>query len=203
MPAQSTTLSASEEGVLVHRLKTGDEAAFEELVRNHGGRMLALARRFLRNDDDARDVVQESMLSAFKAIQRFDGNSLLSTWLHRIVTNAALMKLRTRQRHPEEAIEDLLPTFLPDGHHAEWPADWKDATETLVERNDTRRLVRECIDRLPETYRTVLLLRDIEEFDTEEAATMLGISANALKIRLHRARLALRTLLDPHLRVVE
>ena len=129
---------------------------------------------------------------------------MLSTWLHRIAVNAALMKLRSRRRHPEDSIEDLLPKYTEDGHREDGhqgnlTKPWKEP-EGLLQRQETRSLVRECIDRLPKTYRTVLLLRDIEELDTEEAAQLIGISPNAVKIRLHRARQALRTLLDPHFR---
>ena len=110
------------------------------------------------------------------------------------------MKLRSRRAHPEESIEPLLPTFLDDGHSSDTYCDWSESADRLVERAEVCGLVRASIDRLPATYRTVLLLRDIEELDTGEVAEMLGISANAVKIRLHRARQALRELLDPHLR---
>ncbi len=96
----------SGEDGLLERLRSGDDAAFEQLVREHGGRMLAVARRFLRQEEDARDAVQDAFLSAYRALEDFEGNARLSTWLHRIVVNAALMKLRTRRRKPERSIED-------------------------------------------------------------------------------------------------
>ena len=108
------------------------------------------------------------------------------------------MKLRTRRRHPETAIEDLLPGFLEDGHHRRHPHDWPDSPETVLGRTETRAIVRSCIDRLPEAHRTVLILRDVEELSTEEAAKALGITPGAAKLRLHRARQALRRLLAPH-----
>ncbi|MGH7966890.1 MAG: RNA polymerase sigma factor [Candidatus Binatia bacterium] len=189
-----------DETTLLVGLRTGDEVAFERLVRAYSGRMLAVARRLLRNEEDARDAVQDAFLSAFRAFDDFAESAQLSTWLHRIVVNAALMKLRTRRRRPEESIDDLLPNFLEDGHHAQPVTEWRETAEVAMQRGETRAIVRECIDRLPETYRTVLLLRDIEDLDTEEAARLLGISSNAVKVRLHRARQALRTLLDPHFR---
>lgn len=188
------------EAELLAGLRAGDDAAYERLVRTHGGRLLAVARRLLSNEDDARDALQEAFLSAFRAIGSFHEGARLSTWLHRIVINAALMKLRSRRRKPEEPIDNLLPTFLEDGHRENAGPAWKETTESVLQQQETRVLVRECIDRLPESYRTVLLLRDIEELDTEEAAQLLGISPNAVKIRLHRARQALRTLLDPYFR---
>jgi len=193
-----------DETALLMGLRTGDEAAFEKLVRAYSGRLLAVSQRFLRNEEDARDAVQDAFISAFRSIRGFAGEARISTWLHRIVVNNSLMKLRSRRRTSEEPIEDLLPSYQEDGHRADHPCrEWKETADTLIERRQTRDLVRRCIDRLPETYRTVLLLRDIEELDTEETARALNVSANAVKIRLHRARQALRELLDPHLRGAE
>jgi RNA polymerase sigma-70 factor (ECF subfamily) len=188
---------APDEAALITRLQAGDPEAFETVVRLHGGRMLAVARRLVGNEEDARDVVQDAMVSAFRSIDRFEGHARLSTWLHRITVNTALMKLRSRRRRPEESIEPLLPTFQDDGHHGSEFVAWPSADAT-IEREETRRMVRAAIDQLPESYRTVLLLRDIESLDTAETARLLGLTANAVKIRLHRARQALRTLLTPY-----
>jgi len=188
------------EGELLARLRTGEAAAYEELVRDQGGRMLAVARRFLGSEEDARDAVQDAFLSAFRSLERFEGQARLSTWLHRIVVNAALMKLRTRRRKPEKSIEELLPRFLDDGHMADPAVEWRPSAQQELERRELRQLILDQIHALPEGYRNVLLLRDIEGFDTEEAAKAMGISPNAVKTRLHRARQALRGLLDPHLR---
>lgn len=189
-----------DEATLVAQLRAGDEAAFEQLVRLYGGRLLAVARRIVGSDEDARDIVQEAFLNAFKSLDRFEGNAKLSTWLHRIAVNAALMKLRTRKRKPEQSIETLLPAFMDDGHHEERFQSWDEPVDKVMERQETRELVRQQIDALPESYRTVLVLRDIEGLDTEETANMLGLSVNATKIRLHRARQALRSMLAPHFR---
>ncbi len=182
------------DGALLQRLRRGDDSAFEELTRRYAGRMLTVARRMLRHEEEARDAVQEAFLSAFKALDRFHGAAKVSTWLHRIVVNAALMRLRSRRRKPEASIADLLPSFDATGH---WEADVEPiATPSdAYERREIRTAVRKCIDLLPEAYRTVLLLRDIEELDCEETATELGLTASAVKSRLHRARHALRTLL--------
>lgn len=187
------------EGDLVRRLKAGDEEAFATLVRLYGGRLLAVARRFFSGTEDAQDAVQEAFLSAFQALESFEENAQLSTWLHRIVVNACLMRLRSRKRKPEESIEPLLPTFDELGNRTAAVAPWPDAHSDL-ERKQAAARVRELIGRLPESYRTVLLLRDIEERDTAQVAEALGITENAVKIRLHRARQALRTLLDPEMR---
>ena len=192
--------AGGDETALLAALRAGDDRAYQRLVGDHGGRLLSVARRILRNEEDARDALQEAFLQAFRALPRFEGHSRISTWLHRIVVNAALMKIRSRKAHREEPIEPMLPTFQDDGHATVEYGAWEDGADVLLERAETRTLVRETIDRLPPSYRTILILRDIEELDTAEAAEMLGISANAVKIRLHRARQALRELLDPHLR---
>ena len=189
---------ALDEAALLGRLRARDEAAFEELVRKYLPRLLALARRIVGNDEDARDVVQDAFFSAFRHLDSFAGDARLSTWLHRIVVNTALMKLRTRRRKPEESIEPLLPAFLADGHHAEKFTARNIPADALLARKETRQAVRGRIDELPESFRTVLLLRDIEGLDTEETARVLDTTPNAVKIRLHRARQALRTLLAPH-----
>lgn len=188
--------SPEPEAELVARLRGGDAAAYETVVRRFGPRLLATAKRLMKSEDDAYDVLQEAYVSAFRAIDRFDGSARLSTWLHRIVVNAALMRLRSRRRRPEDAIEDLLPTFDETGHFAESPSDWGANAEELLERREICAQVRTAIAKLPESYRTVLMLRDIEGLDTDEAATALGMTANAVKVRLHRARQALRTLIE-------
>ena len=188
----------ADEAALVARLRAGDADAFELLVRTNTNRLLWVARRLMATDEDAREVVQEAFIAAFRAIDRFKGDARLATWLHRITVNTALMKLRSQRRHPEEPIEPLLPAFLEDGHHRERFQAWSEPAEDVIQRGADRALVRRMIMQLPEGYRTVLLLRDIEEIDTPEIATMMGISPNAVKIRVHRARQALRTLLAPH-----
>ena len=190
----------SGETALVSRLRAGEPEAFETLVRTYSARLLRVARRFLRDEEDARDAVQDALISAYKSIGRFDAEARLATWLHKIVVNSSLMKLRTRRRHPEESIDELLPHFAEDGHQVPANSDWPLGADELLVRDEVRELVRRNIDELPESSRVVLLLRDIEEMSTEETAEQLGISANAVKVRLHRARQALRARLDPHMR---
>jgi len=185
---------------LVAGLRAGDTAAFETLLERYGGRLLRLAQRFCGSEEDARDALQDAMIAVFKSIGSFESNSRLSTWLHRIVVNACLMKLRSKRRREEIDIEDYLPRFQEDGHQVEPSQPWTESAESMLERDELRAQVRAAIDRLPETYRVVLQLRDIEEMTTEETAEILGVTANAVKIRLHRARQALRALLDGHMR---
>jgi RNA polymerase sigma-70 factor (ECF subfamily) len=196
----SQSVASLDEAALLSRMQAGDNAAFEACVRTHCTRLLVVARRILRNEEDAHDAVQETFLAAFQQIGGFQGMSSLGTWLHRIAVNAALGRLRKLQRHPEQSIEALLPHFGEGEHQIDPPAPWKDASEVILQQQESRELVQQCISKLPDAYRTVLLLRDIEGMDTEETATMLGTSPGVVKTRLHRARQALRTLLDPYFR---
>ena len=182
------------------RLDAGGKDAFEALVRIHGGRLLRTARRLLLNEEDARDAVQDAFLSAVRSLGDFRGEAQLSSWVHRIAINAALIKLRARRRVREQPIEELLPGFRPDGEHREPIHPWVEPCEANLERQELQDLVHAAIARLPEDYRVILSLRDLEGLDTKETAHLLGISVDAVKTRLHRARQALRTLLDPHLR---
>lgn len=185
---------------LLAGLRAGDDAAYVRLVREHGPRLLAVCRRLLRDEEEARDALQDAFVQAFRGVRGFHGGARLSTWLHRIAVNSSLMRLRRRRSHPEESIEPLLPRFLDDGHQERPSAAWLEPPDRRVEEGEIRARVRAAIDRLPDTYRTVLLLRDLEELDTATVAQLLGVSDNAVKIRLHRARQALRGLLDPTLR---
>ena len=173
-----------DETELVARLRAGDEDAYEALFRRHSGAMMSVARRFLGDTDDAADAVQDAFVSAFKAIDRFGGTSRLGTWLHRIAVNACLMKLRTRKR------SRLVP--LDEAHAPTcWPEDDRLGRAEVADR------VRACIDRLPPAYRTVIRLRDLDGLDTAEAADRLGTNEGVVKVRLHRARQALKALLEP------
>lgn len=196
---EKTEFDEAEEAALLARLRAGDERAYEVVVERHAGRMLAATRRILRSDEDAQDAVQDAFLSAFKALDRFQGDSRLGTWLHRIAINAALMKLRSQKRRNEQDVQGLLPRFKDgDGHHEIAPRKWAAAADASVMVEESRALVRSMIDQLPDNYRIALVLRDIEGLSTEDVAERLGVSPNAAKIRVHRARQALRALLDPH-----
>ena len=185
------------DAVLVDRLRRGDAEAFTLVVRRHGGRMLSTARRMLRDEDAARDAVQDAFVSLFRSIADLRGEAQLSTWLHRVVINASLQRLRKDAGREEESLEALLPRFDESGHHAQPVAEWRERPDRAVSREEQRERVRRAVDRLPSTYRTVILLRDIEERSTDETARLLGTTATAVRVRLHRARQAVRTLLEP------
>jgi RNA polymerase sigma-70 factor (ECF subfamily) len=196
----STTKPLPTEGEMLPGLRAGEAEAFEAFVRRFCDPMYYVAKRILQNEDDTKEVMQEAFMQAFRKIDQFEGRSQLSTWLHRIVINTALKKLRTRQRNPERSIEELLPHFSDDEHHRSSPAEWQSSVEELVVRKELRLLVQKRIEQLPESYRTVILLRDIEGLDTEETAKLLDTSTMVVKTRLHRARQALKTLLEPDLK---
>ena len=191
----SADADASDEAALIAALKGGEDAAFARVLDLYGGRLLAVARRILGREDEAQDALQEAMLSAFRGIDAFAGQSRLSTWLHRITVNAALQRLR-RRRSGERSLESLLPRFLDDGHRIDPAAAWTPPPDDALQQDELRDLLRQHIAMLPPDFRDVLVLRDIEGLDTASAAAALEISPGAVKTRLHRARQALRTLLE-------
>lgn len=182
---------------LVQALQAGEAAAFEALVRQHGGYLLGVARRLLQQEEDARDAVQEALLQAYRKIAGFQGNASLRTWLHRIVVNASLMKMRVRARLDEQPLDDLLPQFDQWGCRVEPSWHFDGNVDDLLARKQIREEVRRRIEQLPEGYRVVLMLRDIEGLSTKEAAALLDLGEAAVKVRLHRARAALKKLLEP------
>jgi RNA polymerase sigma-70 factor, ECF subfamily len=173
--------------LLARRICAGDGGAGEVLFGRYASRMLATARRFLRCQEECADAVQDAFLAALRAMPSFNGTAQLGTWLHRILANVCLTRLRKKQRHAFVPLDDLLPTV---------EESCEDQPELRLTRVEVCEQVRECIDRLPTPYRTVVLLRDIEELDTDETAARLGTNQAVVKTRLHRARRALRSLLE-------
>lgn len=185
-----------DEAKLVAGLRGGDPRSCELLVRTFGGRMYAAARRLLQHDDDAHDCVQDAFLRAIRGMERFEGRAGIGTWLHRIVVNLALNRLRARQRRSEESLDELLPVFDEDGFRVEPAGAAFTAPELALERDESAAMLDELLARLPDGHRNVLLLRDVEEYSTEETATLLETTPGAVRVRLHRARAALKTLLE-------
>lgn len=182
---------------LLDRLRAGDDRAYEILVRRETPAMLAAARRLLRDDAAAQDCVQEAFVSAFRGLDGFELRASIGAWLRRITVNAALMRLRKGRRLAEAPIDDLLPSFNAAGFRPEPLWRVEELPDEEIERKRIRARVREKIDELPDGYRIVLMLRDIEEMSTQETAQAMGIQEGAVKVRLHRARGALKKLLEP------
>lgn len=171
--------------------------ATETFVRRETGWMVAICRRILRDDALAKDCVQNAFVNVFKNLRAFKGDSKLKTWMYRIVVNQALMDLRKRRRLQEEPIDGLLPEFYENNCRVEREDSSAKTPEQLLDRKQTDGLIIAAIDRLPENYRIVLLLRDIEEMSTIETAEVLEMTESNVKVSLHRARAALKKLLEP------
>lgn len=198
VPTLSSPQIPADELALIERLRAGDEGAFEELIRAYGGIMFAVIKRILHHEEDARDAWQETFLAAHRNIGQFAGQARLKTWLHRIAVNNALMKLRARKRKPAVSMEQLKGAGDEQRPSLD-PADPAPAAPEQLGTEEVRAQIRDAIAELPEDYRNVILLRDIQGLDTQQAADALQISVSAAKVRLHRARLALKKLLEPRL----
>jgi RNA polymerase sigma-70 factor (ECF subfamily) len=177
---------------LVERVKRGDEEAFGALIERHQEKVYRLAWNLTHHAQDAEEVTQDVFLKIYRKIGSFEGRAAFGTWLYRVATNAALMKLRGRRREPHLAVEEEGPAFRPDGRHARPVADWSALPEDQVLSAERQRVLAEAIEALPPEYKAAVVLRDIEWLSNHEAAEVLGISVEAVKSRLHRARLALR-----------
>jgi RNA polymerase sigma-70 factor (ECF subfamily) len=180
---------------LLARLKKGDDAALGELIDTYGLKIYQLAFRYLRNREDAEEVVQDVLFKVYRKVGAFRGDAALSSWIYRITFNTAMSRLRTA-RYQRARSEDA-PRISNDGD--EWPspsktdlADWSDMADERVLRQELRRRVYRAILALPAIYRAPVMLRDIQGMSTEEASAMLRVKDQTLKSRLHRGRVILR-----------
>jgi RNA polymerase sigma-70 factor (ECF subfamily) len=185
--------SVDPDAVLVARVQSGETDAFEELVRRHSRRIFGILAGLVGNLEDARDAVQDVFMKAFEHIDRFQGRSKFSTWLVSIAINTGTELLR--QRKPLDPLEDFEDV---EGFRPRQIQSWADNPEQLCAASQRSELVRVAVLRLPEKYRVAVLLRDINQLSTEEAAAALGLGVPALKARLLRGRLMLRESLAPH-----
>lgn len=183
----------SEDAELVGRAKSGDQAAFEELVCRYERRVYTLARRITGNDHDAEDVTQQTFLSALEHLANFRQEARFSTWLMRIATHAALKIIRKRKGLPTVSLDEATDPD-PDGliPHPGYIADWRESPEKLAAQRETQRLIDEALAELDEKHRLVFLLRDVEGLSVKETAEATGLSEANVKVRLLRARLQLR-----------
>ena len=198
-PIVSTTAVFSghiEDADLVAGLRRADPAAVERLMARFGDKAFRLAQGITRNTADAEEVVQDVLLAITQKIGAFQGGSALWTWIYRITTNAALNKRRGKWRELEVPLEFDLPTWKPDGHRegdrAFLLADWSERPDEVLLSKEGRAWLEAALARLPDDYRAVIVLRDVEGLSNEEAAEAVGDSVASVKSRLHRARMALR-----------
>jgi RNA polymerase sigma-70 factor, ECF subfamily len=187
----------AEDRQLVARAQAGDLQAFEALVDTWRDKVYGLALRMTRSEPDAAEITQDTFLSAYQHLKDFRGDAAFGSWVHRIAANNALMRLRHRK--VVQAVEADLqgPEFNERGSLAEYPArDWSRDAEAQAMDAELGRAIQQSTDRLPEGYREVFLLKDVEGLSYEQIAEVTGDSVPAIKSRLHRARLALREAID-------
>ena len=194
---------ASVDSALIERLRAHDAAALETLMERHGSRVYRVAFGITRNHAEAEEVAQDVFLTLFRKIDQFEARAALGTWLYRIAANAALVRRRGKRVELETSLESWLPTFRDDGHREGdrtfLMADWSSTPESELLSGEARETLDRALEHLPQHYRALLLLRDVEELSNEEVAEMLGESVSSVKSRLHRARMALREILTRRL----
>ncbi|HTS18910.1 MAG TPA: sigma-70 family RNA polymerase sigma factor [Verrucomicrobiae bacterium] len=195
------TDTRTDDAQLVARLKQRDRSALGDLVQMHGAKMYGVALQFMRNEHDAHEVMQDALVSIWNKIGSFEGKSAFTSWIYRVTANAGLMALRKRKRRENDVSLDAAASEDED---APLPAlqlsDKGPLPDRVAMTGELGEQVRAAIDHLPEPYRVVVLLRDVEELPMEEVMEATGLSEPALKSRLHRARLALREALLPYLK---
>src|SRR5258705_10787340 len=200
--ASSLGMDVISENALGDRLRVGDTMALEALMERHASPVFRVARDITPTDADAQEVVQDGLLTIARRLDHFEGRAALSTWIYRVTTNAALIKRRGKRAQLEVSLEEHLPTFKEDGHRdgerSYLLADWSQNPEAELLDGEARAVLSRAIESLPETYRAVLVLRDVEELSNEETAEILGESVASIKSRAHRARMALREQLPRH-----
>jgi RNA polymerase sigma-70 factor (ECF subfamily) len=182
--------AADSDRELMQRIRSGDKAACAECIELHSPGIYRLALRLMKNPAEAEDVVQETFLSAFRGISRFDGRSTLRTWLYRIAWNAAMMRLRRKEPETlsvEDASEPESGAPVPRELF-----DWCCLPEAEMEKTEVRAELERAIGKLPKILRAVFIMREMEGLSTGETAAALELSEDVVKTRLHRARLRLR-----------
>jgi RNA polymerase sigma-70 factor (ECF subfamily) len=175
---------------LVKKFKKGSLEAFEEIIRRYEAKVMQLGMRLTRNHEDAEEVMQDVFSTIYKKIDSFQGKSAFSSWLYRIVVNAAFMKLRKRKQSPTVALEDLAPTIKQsclEGENSHF-----ERSDTIASSKEMREVIQLAINKLPRQYRAVFVLRDVDGLSNNEVGEILQLSIPAVKSRLHRSRLMLR-----------
>ena len=190
-PLQDESAFEDPDVEIVSRVKAGETDAFEELVRRHGRRIYRSLLAILGSAEEAEDAMQDAFLKAFEHLTEFQGRSKFSTWLVRIAINTGLQRLRGRKNF--ESLDEEDEEFKPRRIQA-----WQDDPEKSYSKEELRRLIETEVMKLPPKYRIALMLRDLEELSTEEAANALGLTVPGMKARVLRGRLMLRESLVPY-----
>jgi RNA polymerase sigma-70 factor (ECF subfamily) len=192
----------SDESDLLTRLRLGDPSAVELLMTTYSDRVYRLAYSVTRNQPDAEEVTQDVFLTVVRKHRSFEGRSALSSWIYRITMNAALNKRRGKRPEVETSLDEALPAFQADGHRegdrSYVLADWSETPESELLSGESRAILTRAVDMLPEHYRAVLVLRDVEGLSNEDAAAAVGDTVSSVKSRLHRARMVVREQLTRH-----
>ena len=179
-----------DEAPFVAQARKGDDRAFAELVKRYEAKIFRLAQHITQNREDAEDVLQETFLRAYEHLDQFQGNSKFYTWIVRIAVNQALMKLRRRRTDKSVSLDESIDTG--EDTVTREIAAWDEDPEQRFSREELGEILDSAIQTLAPTYRSVFLLRDVDDLSTEETAEALGLSVPAVKSRLLRARLQLR-----------
>lgn len=191
----SKALALLKENELIERAKNRDHAAFEELVKRNQERIYNLGLKLLGNKEDAADLLQETFINAYYALPRFEGKSAFSTWLYRIATNNAFMKMRKKKiplvRFESEGTQDGKKNFTEI-------VDWSGDPKAHLQNEELKVLIEKSLNSLPGKYKTIFVLHDIEGFSIEEISKMLELSIPAVKSRIHRSRMYLRDKLSSY-----
>jgi RNA polymerase sigma-70 factor, ECF subfamily len=187
------------EKILIEKSKNGDTRAFAQLIKQHELKIYNLLLNMLSNKTVADDFLQETFLAAWLKIKSFRGDSEFSTWLHRIAVNLVLMKRRKKKVIHTVSMDTPITTSKGEIKR-EFAEDWSKSPLATLENTEVKNRLKKAIDALPEKYKTVLILRDVEGMTIEEVMKILKISLPSLKSRLHRARLFLRNYLSKYFR---
>jgi len=184
---------------LVRQAKEGNTQAFEALVRKHTPKVYGLALGMMRNPTDAQDVVQDTFFNCYRKLDSFRGEAAFSSWLYRIAHNMCLMKMRSRRRRPEVSLEIHSLEFDADGQHQRQIEDFSPRLDDLYENKELGQVILKGMETLPESYRVVFVLADLQHLSMKEIAQVLNLTVPNVKTRLHRARLKLREYLSEYL----
>jgi RNA polymerase sigma-70 factor (ECF subfamily) len=194
----SATKERNEAQLIAHIL-AGDKELFHDLIRPYERMLYLTAFSIVKNEADAEECAQDAVVNAYRSLARFRGDSKFSTWLVTIVVNEARQKLRKAKRAKEESLDEPI-----EGEGKEFtPApltDWREIPSEALERKELRQVLRNAVDELPDIYRQVFTLRDLQDMNVAETAAALGVNENIVKVRLHRARMMLQRTLAPYLK---